>query len=101
MNAETVKQLMAAIRADCEERTMAQDNYYHSGRFKVPVDNEYDDREFYYDSSLYIDLTTYTGPGKDLTGVWIRIFPDSAHTVKWLQDNGLLTYELVEGNFYG
>ncbi len=101
MNAEAVEQLMAAIRADCEARTMAQDNYYHTGRFKVPVENEYDDREFYYDNSLYIDLTTYTGPGKDLTSIWIRVYPDSAHTVKWLQDNDLLTYEIVEGNFHG
>jgi len=104
MTAESVAELIAAVKADCEERTMARSTYYHQGRFKVPVSEEeakYTDAKFYYSSSIYVDITTYTGPQKDLTGCYFRIFPDSAHTVKWLRDNDLLTCEIVEGNFLG
>ena len=100
MTAEAVQELLSAIKADCAERTMTQDTYYHTGRFKIPAAEDMD-VEFYYNSSLYVDITTYTGPQKDLTGIYFRIFPDSANTVRWLQDNGLLTYEIVEGNFLG
>lgn len=101
MTQEAVLELLEAIKADCEDRTMARSTYYHTGRFKMPVEDEYDDREFYYDSSLYIDITTYTGPKKDLTGCYFRIFPDSAHSIRWLQEHDLLRGEIVEGSFLG
>ena len=93
-----IQELMDAIRADCDERTMYQDTYYHNGRFVIPVENEYDDRDFYYDSSLYLDITTYTHKGKDLTGMYLRIFPDSRHTLRWLRDNGMMPYEVIAEN---
>ena len=80
---------------------MARSVYYHTGQFKVPVTDPYADAEFYYDASLYIDITTYTGPEKDLTGCYFRIFPDSANSIRWLREHGLLTYEIVEGSFLG
>jgi len=101
MTEEVVLELIDAVKADCEERTMANSTYYHTGRFKVPVEDEYSDVEFYYDSHIYIDITTYTGPRKDLTGCYFRVFPDSANSVRWLREHNLLPYEIVEGTFLG
>lgn len=101
MTEVAVLELLEAIKADCEDRTMARSTYYHSGQFKVPVTDPYADVEFYYDSSLYIDITTHTGPEKDLTGCYFRIFPDSANSVQWLREHDLLNYEIVEGSFLG
>ena len=101
MTEENVLELLDAIRADCEDRTMARGTYYHTGQFKIPVEDEYADVDFYYSSSIYIDITTYTGPGKDMTGCYFRIFPDSANSVAWLRSHDLLRYEIVEGSFRG
>jgi len=98
---EAILELLDAIRADCEDRTMARSTYYHTGQFKVPVEDPYVDVEFYYNSSLYIDITTYTGPGKDLTSCYFRIFPDSTNSIAWLRSHDLLEYEIVEGSFLG
>ena len=101
MTEEAVLELIEAIKADCADRTMTRSTYYHTGKFKVPAEDEYSDVEFYYDSSLYVDITTFAGPKKDLTGCYFRIFPDSAHSLQWLRSNGLLTCEIVEGSFLG
>ena len=68
MTEEAVLELIEAIKADCADRTMTRSTYYHTGKFKVPAEDEYSDVEFYYDSSLYVDITTFAGPKKDLTG---------------------------------
>lgn len=101
MTEETVLSLLDAIKADCEDRTMTPDMNYHDGWFRYEIDDPYNeiDEEFGYDRSLYISISTYTGPQKDITGIRFRIYPDSANTVKWLQEHDLLTYEIVEEGY--
>ena len=101
MTEETVLELLDAIKGDCEDRTMTRSSYYHTGQFKVPVEDPYEEVDFYYTSSIYVDITTYTGPEKDLTGCSFRIFPDSANSIAWLRSHDLLPYEIVEGGFPG
>ena len=97
--AEKLRELLDAVRADCEERTMYQDNYYHNGRFVIPNESEYADTEpYYYESSLYLDITTFTGNAKDTTGIWLQIFPDSRHSLQWLLDHDLMPYEIIPEN---
>ena len=98
-NRETIQELLDAIGADCEERTMCQDTYYHDGCFVVPNESEYAEvQPFYYENSLYLDITTYTGVKKELTGMYLRIFPDSRHTIQWLKAHDLLEYEIIPEN---
>lgn len=99
MNEETVMSFLEAVKADCEERNMTQDSYYHDGRFKVPVEDP--EVEFTYDRSLWLEITTYAKDSEELTGMYLQIYPDCAHTIRWLQQHDLLNYEMVEGNFVG
>lgn len=103
MTEETVLSLIDAIKADCEARTMAPNGVYHTGYFRYVLDDPYDqiDEDYGYDRSIYIRIDTYTGPGKRITGANFRIFPDSANTIKWLQDRDLLDrFEIVQQREY-
>lgn len=89
---ELVYGLIEAIKRDCEAHTMAPNAYLHTGYFER-ADEEWEtgirkDRSI----GIYISDDEY--------GWWIDIFPDSANTVKYLQDNGLLAYEIVEQNLH-
>ena len=96
---EKIRELLDAVRADCDERTMYQDNYYHNGRFVIPNEDEYAEQQpFFYETSLYLDITTFAGNTKDLTGAYLRIFPDSRNTLQWLRDHGLMPYEIIPEN---
>ena len=102
MTEENIRQLLAAVKADCEERTMTQDSYYHTGRFKIPAEMEGGDPgEFYYESGIYVDITTWSEGRNDLTGMWLRIFADSRHSLEWLRAHDLLPYDTVDGNYLG
>ena len=102
MNEETVLSFLDAVKADCEERKMTQDSYYHEGRFKVPVENPVDGVEFYYDRSVYVDITTLHGDSnQDYRGFYLQVYPDCTNTIRWLQQHDLLPYEMVDGNFGG
>ena len=94
---ENIRALLEAVKADCEDRTMTQDSYYHNGAFKIPA-YEGDVEEFYYDVGLYVDISAWTGSRKELTGMWFRIFADSENCLNWLRENDLLTYEIVDVN---
>ncbi|MGN0976728.1 MAG: hypothetical protein ACI4PH_01630 [Faecousia sp.] len=94
---ETAQSLMAAIQADCEERTMTQHGYFHSGYFRY-FDETYEDDIT--TESLYLRIYTYCGEDFDFTGVGFEIYADSRHTLQWLEDHGMLTYEICEGNPY-
>lgn len=103
MTEETALSLIEAIKADCEAHTMAPNGVYHTGWFRYELDDPYNqiDDEYVYDRSLYIRIDTYTGPGKDITGVRFRVYPDSENTVKWLQERDLLgRFEIVEQREY-
>lgn len=101
LNEETVRSFLEAVKADCDERKMTQDSYYHQGRFKVPVEDALADDAFYYSRSVYVDITTHKEGSKDLTGVYVQVYPDCTNTVAWLQRHGLLPYEMVPGTFAG
>ena len=103
MTEETALSLIDAIKADCEAMTMSPDSVYHTGYFRYELDDPYNqiDEDYGYDRSIYIRIDTYTGPGKNITGVHFRIFPDSENTIKWLQDRDLLDrFEIVEQREY-
>lgn len=87
---ELTQSLLDAVRADCDERTMNQDGGYHCGYFR-----EYDDydQDYYKDRSVYVSL--WAENGNYSTGASFSVFADSVHTVKWLQEHGLLTSEVV------
>ena len=91
-NRETAESFIAAVMADAAEGNLAQHPYFHTGYF-VREDERYEDglHKFH---QLYINLE-----GERYS--WeVEIFPDSRHTVKWLQDHGLMEgMEIREGDF--
>ena len=91
---EVAEELLAAIQADCEDRTMTQYSYFHDGCF-ARYNSE--DREFYTKDMV---LTIYTGSDYYTTAVDFSIYPDSAHTIKWLEDHDMLIWEPREDNLY-
>ena len=94
---ETVLSFLEAVKADCDERNMTQDSYYHEGRFRIPTEDTMAEEDFYYSRNIYVDITTYVENSKDLTGIYIQVYPDCTHTIAWLRQHDLLPYEMVEG----
>lgn len=93
--AEAGASLLAAIQADCEERTMAQYPVYHSGYFRRFVEEEESYQEY---SSLSVSIWTYTGAAYEKTAVFFEVYSDSRNTLNWLEEHGLLTWEICEGD---
>ena len=91
VNRQTAEELMMAIKADCLERNMVQDESYHDGHF-ARMDEEYG--EMMIRRSLYIYLRT------EENGVSFDVFPDSRHTLKWMEDNGMLNWLVNEENVF-
>lgn len=80
------EELLAAIQADCAEGNMAQHPYFHTGHFRYESDYEEDGIAERAGTYLAIQSEDYA---------WsIEVYADAEHTVKWLQDNGLLTWEV-------
>lgn len=93
--AEAGESLLAAIRADCEERTMTQSVEYHSGYFRRFLE----EKEDYVNTRiLSLMIYTYTGTDFSQTGVFVEVYPDSRNTLKWLEDHDMLIWEICEGN---
>ena len=89
---ETAESFLTAVRADAAEGNLAQHPYFHTGYFRRE-DDRYDDG---YDkfNQIWIQLSG------DKYGWEIEIFPDSHHSVKWLQDHGLMEgTQIREGDF--
>ena len=88
---ELVQSLIAAVKADCDERTMTQRSAYHLGYFL-----EYDkyNEEYYKTKSLAISF--WGENGVYVTGAYLSVFADSAHTLEWIRSHGYLTEEVVE-----
>ena len=91
VNRQTAESLLVAVKADCLERNMTQDSYYHDGYFLKPSGDE---EENQYTRSLYIRLGTEKG------GISFDVYADSRHTLNWLKERGLLTWEVHEENIY-
>ena len=84
---ENAQSLLDAIKADCEERTMAYDGYYHNGYFHSEEEGN--------QALLQLNIYTYIGDTYDYTGAYFYVYPDSAHTLQWLEERGLLDFEVV------
>ena len=96
---EAAQELLDAMKADSESRTMTQSPYYHDGRFRS-WNEEY--QKYSYDSSLYVCIRTRVGPDDyDYTSADFEIFPDAENTINWLKEHDMLPYEIVSGNFGG
>lgn len=91
--AEMLNSLLEAVKADCAEGHMAQSSSLHTGSFTYQrEDDEYADMlgKIYYTDSLYCSVYTYVGDTMDTTGFQFGIYADSAHTLKWFHDRGML-----------
>ena len=91
VNRKLGEELLMAIKADCLERNMVQDESYHDGHF-ARVDEE--SGESVYARSLYIHLRT------EENGISFDVYPDSRHTLKWMEENGMLNWLVCEENIY-
>lgn len=89
---ELVEGLIEAIQKDCAEHTMAQNYTLHTGYFQDKNPDELNNR--YPTHSLYISIGGYE------YGWSVEIFPDSRHSVKYLQDHDLLNYNIIENNLH-
>lgn len=88
---EAVESLLAAIQADCRDRTMTQRETFHSGHFEY-VNEEGETMSF---RSFWIEFTTAFGSSGSFS-----VFADSENTLKWLADRDLLAYTVHPENSY-
>lgn len=85
-NRAAAESLLQAIQADCADGNMAQDPRFHKGAFSAPARDMDEDYE---SDSIYLNLS-----GKDY-GWSIDIFPECTHTIRWLQENGMLREDMT------
>jgi hypothetical protein len=85
-----VRSLIAAIKADCAEGNMAQALLYHTGSFRV--ENEHVESGYAQFMELGISIS-----GND-SSWWICVYPDSIHTLQWLESHGALGVEVMAEN---
>lgn len=91
-NQESVESLLAAIQADCEDRTMTQREAFHTGHFEY-VDPE--NGELSETRSFWIDICTDSGAYGDF-----YVYADSKNTLNWLEERGLLKFDVLPDNGY-
>lgn len=96
--AEAAQTLLAAIQADCEERTMTQAGFFHNGSFRYHSEYASAEEDYTNADSLYLFIYTYYGSDYAETGASFDIYPDSRHTLQWLEEHGIDFYEIYEGN---
>ena len=68
---------------------MAQNDYYHTGYFRVT--DEYAESGYYEVSSLSVSIAG------ESHSWWVSFYGDSRHTIEWLQSRGLLEAEICPG----
>ena len=84
--AKDVRGLITAIQTDCAEGTMAQNYMYHSGSFRVA--DEYEETGYRMMPEIGISIS-----GEKHTW-WVSVYPDSVHTLAWLESHGALNVEI-------
>ena len=89
---ELVDGLLEAIQKDCAEHHMAQNYTLHTGHFRQKEADEYGNISS--TQSIYIYI------GGERYGWSVEIFPDSTHTVRYLQENDLLCYDVLQNNLH-
>lgn len=89
---ETAESFLTAVKADAAEGNLAQHPYFHTGYFRREDDRVDDGYDKF--NQLWIQLSG------DKYGWEVEIFPDSRHSIQWLQDHGLMEgVEICAGNF--
>lgn len=89
-----VEGLVAAIRQDCGEYTMAQHSYLHHGYFERTASEIEGDG--YKTKDLYIGIDGNNGEQH----WYVNIFPDSTHTLEYLRQHNLLNWEVRTEDIY-
>jgi len=84
--AKDADSLIAAIKADCAEGNMAQNYMYHSGSFRVA--DEYEETGYRMMPEIGISIS-----GEKYSW-WVSVYPDSVHTLAWLESHGALNVEI-------
>ena len=87
-NRHAAVELLLMMDLDRMEGHMAQHPYFHKGSFR------YED-EWSEDGYSLTDCITVNIGGKK-TNWYVNIYPDATHTIRWLRNNGLLDWEIVE-----
>ncbi len=86
--AEDADSLIAAIKADCAAGNMAQNYLYHSGSFRI--ENEYSETGYNNLPEIGISIS-----GEEYSW-WVSVYPDSEHTLRWLENHGVLMAEITD-----
>jgi len=86
--AEDADSLIAAIKADCAAGNMAQNYLYHSGSFRI--ENEYSETGYNNLPEIGISIS-----GEKYSW-WVSVYPDSEHTLRWLENHGVLMAEITD-----
>ena len=84
--ARDVRGLITAIQTDCAEGTMAQNYMYHSGSFRIA--DEYEETGYRMMPEIGISIS-----GEKYSW-WVSVYPDSVHTLAWLESHGALNVEI-------
>lgn len=87
---ELLEGLIAAIQADCEDGNMSQSSSLHTGHFRQVAPNL--EGGYYYRNYLNIDIT-----GNNY-GWYFNVYAECEHTLRWLRENNLLTFDVFETN---
>jgi len=83
---ELAKGFIAAVQADCAEGNMTPNTRLHRGHFRREEPESIGG--YYYRQSVSVALRS------EQNGWYIDVFPDSHHTVRWLQEHDLLNWEI-------
>ena len=85
-----VRSLIEAVKADCAEGNMAQSYMYHTGHFRI--EDEYAEKGYHEVGAINISV------GSEDYNWWIGVYPESVHTLRWLENHGLLNAEIRPEN---
>ena len=80
---EDMEALMTAIRADCEERTMHQHEFFHDGHFWREING--DEERATYSKTFWLNIDAADG-----TGFSLYFYPDSRHILDWCRERDLM-----------
>ena len=90
---EDIDSLLAAIRADCDARTMTQRSSFHNGHFSYT--DEYGN--LLTTRSIYVEFSA-----KGYKSGSFSVFADSENTLKWLQEHSPRELNVsTENTYYG
>ena len=90
--AKDADSLIAALKADCSEGNMAQNYMYHTGSFRR--EDEFAETGYNMMPEFGISIS-----GEKYTW-WVSVYPDSVHTLNWLESHGVLCVEVCPDNIY-